>query len=111
MLRGALTLSAEQRTKFVFIRWIGNSVTPMQRAKAVENKNRITEEAIKVQSARKAATGTASARKTATGTASARKAATGTAGSPPLLLLPPDPLGGRGRCLPRIGPAWWPELS
>jgi hypothetical protein len=40
---------AEQRTKFVFIRWIGNAITPMQRAKAVENKNRIRDEAIKVR--------------------------------------------------------------
>jgi hypothetical protein len=34
------------------VRWIGNSITPMQRAKAVENKNRILEEAIKARGER-----------------------------------------------------------
>lgn len=43
---------AEQRTKFVFIRWVGNSISPMQRMHAMENKNRILDEAIKVQRCR-----------------------------------------------------------
>jgi len=43
---------AEQRTKFVFIRWVGNSISPMQRKHAMENKNRILDEAIKVRKRR-----------------------------------------------------------
>jgi len=48
----AIDSRAEQRTKFVFIRWVGNSISPMQRKHAMENKNRILDEAIKVHRCR-----------------------------------------------------------
>ena len=40
--------SAEHRTKFVFIRWVGELITPMARAKAVDNKNVIVDEYLQV---------------------------------------------------------------